>query len=80
VPLSTGLWLALYAPARTPAPVVARLNQAVRDAARNEPLLAAFRNQAAVPEPSTPEELAAFQKREREQWAAVVRNAKIIVE
>ena len=52
----------------------------VRDAARNEQLLAAFRNQAAVPEPSTPEELAAFQKREREQWATVVRNAKIIVE
>jgi tripartite-type tricarboxylate transporter receptor subunit TctC len=80
VPLSTGLWLALYAPARTPEPVVRRLNQAFRDAARNEQLLAAFRQQAAVPTPSTPEELAAFQKREREQWATVVRNAKIVVE
>jgi tripartite-type tricarboxylate transporter receptor subunit TctC len=80
VPLSTGLWLALYAPARTPEPVVARLNAAVREAVRNEALVAAFRNQAAVPEPSTPEELAAFQRRERAQWAEVVRNAKIVVE
>jgi tripartite-type tricarboxylate transporter receptor subunit TctC len=80
VPLSTGLWLALYAPARTPEPIIRRLNRAVRDAARNEQLIAAFRQQAAVPAPSTPEELAAFQKREREQWATVVRNAKIVVE
>lgn len=80
VPLSTGVWLSLYAPARTPAPIVARLNEAVREAGRNDQLMAAFRNQAAVPEPSTPEALAAFQRQEREQWAAVVRNANIVVE
>lgn len=80
VPLSTGLWLALYAPARTPAPLVARLNQAVRDGMANAQLREAFRNQAAVPEPSTPEELAAFQRTEREQWAQVVRRANIVVE
>jgi len=80
VPLVTGLWLGLYAPARTPAPVIARLNQAVRDAARNEALLATFRQQATVPEPSTPDELSALQRRERAQWADVVRQAKILVE
>lgn len=80
VPLVTGLWLALYAPARTPAPMIARLNQAVRDAGRNEQLLSVFRQQATAPSPSTPEELAAFQKQERTQWAQVVRDAKIVVE
>jgi tripartite-type tricarboxylate transporter receptor subunit TctC len=80
VPLTTGLWLALYAPARTPAPIIARLNQAVRDGMRNEQTLAVFRQQAGVPEPSTPEELAAFARAEREQWAQLVREKNIRVE
>jgi tripartite-type tricarboxylate transporter receptor subunit TctC len=80
VPLSTGLWLALYAPARTPAPIVARLNQAVREALRNEQTLAVFRQQAGSPEPSTPEELAAFARSERVQWAQLVREKGITVE
>lgn len=80
VPLTTGLWLALYAPARTPAPILARLNQAVREGARHQQTLEVFRQQAGVPEPSTPEELAAFARGEREQWARIVREAGITVE
>jgi tripartite-type tricarboxylate transporter receptor subunit TctC len=80
VPLSTGLWLALYAPARSPTPLILRLNQAVREGMANPQLREAFRNQAAVPEPSTPEELADFARREREQWAQVVRRANVVVE
>ena len=80
VPLTTGLWLALYAPARTPAPVIARLNQAVREGMNNETTLNVLRQQAGVPEPSTPQELADFARREREQWARVVREANITVE
>lgn len=80
IPLATGLWLALYAPARTPAPIVARLNEAVRTAARNEQVLSVFRQQAGVPEPSTPQELADFARVERERWAQVVRDADIRVE
>jgi tripartite-type tricarboxylate transporter receptor subunit TctC len=80
VPLATGLWLALYAPARTPAPIIARLNQAVREGARHPQTLDVFRQQAGVPEPSTPEELAAFARSEREQWAQLVREKNIRVE
>ena len=80
VPLATGLWLALYAPARTPAPVIARLNQAVREGMRHEQTLSVFRQQAGAPEPSTPEELAAFARSEREQWAQLVREKNITVE
>lgn len=80
VPLSTGLWLALYAPRGTPEAAVQRLNQAFRDGAKNEQLLAAFRNQAAVPEPSTPQALAEFARAERRQWAALVAEKRIVVE
>jgi tripartite-type tricarboxylate transporter receptor subunit TctC len=80
VPLATGLWLALFAPARTPPAIIARLNEAVREGARNAQTLEVFRQQAGVPEPSTPQELADFARREREQWARVVREANITVE
>ncbi|UPY36198.1 tripartite tricarboxylate transporter substrate binding protein [Sediminicoccus sp. KRV36] len=80
VPLATGLWLALYAPARTPAPIIARLNAAVREGMRNEQTLAVFRQQAGAAEPSTPEELAAFAARERVQWAQLVNEKNIRVE
>ena len=79
VPLVTGLWLALYAPARTPAPVIARLNAAVHEGARHPQTLEVFRQQAGQPEPSSPGELAAFARVEREQWARVVRDAEITV-
>ncbi len=80
VPLTTGLWLALFAPARTPAPILARLNQAVHEASRHPQLLEVFRQQAGVPEPGTPQQLAEFARAEREQWARVVREADIRVE
>jgi len=80
VPLSTGLWLALYAPRGTPAPALLRLNQAVHEALRNEQTLAIFRQQAGAPEPSTPEQLAEFARTERVQWAQLVREKGIMVE
>ncbi len=79
VPLATGLWLALYAPARTPPAAIARLNEGVREALKHEQTLSVFRQQAGAPEPSTPEDLAAFARAERAQWAKVVREAQITV-
>lgn len=80
VPLATGLWLALYAPARTPANIIARLNEAVRQGLTHEPTLAVFRQQAGAPEPSTPAQLAEFVRAERAQWAQLVREKGIVVE
>jgi tripartite-type tricarboxylate transporter receptor subunit TctC len=71
--LDAGLWKAIYAPARTPAPIVARLNQAVREAMRQPAFIEVLRLQGAVPEPSTPEALAELQARERRAWGDVVR-------
>jgi len=80
VPLATGLWLALYTPRATPAPIIARLNDAVREGMRNEQTVNVFRQQAGTPEPSSPEELAAFAARERVQWAQLVMEKNIRVE
>jgi tripartite-type tricarboxylate transporter receptor subunit TctC len=78
--LDAGLWKAIYAPARTPAPVLARLNQAVHEAMRNPQFVEVLRGQGAVPEPSTPEQLAELQRRERAAWAEVVRATNAFLE
>ena len=80
VDLVIGLWQALYVPARTPPAVVARLNEAAHEAMRAPAFAAAMRTQAAKPEPSTPEGLAALQRSEREAYGAVVRALGISVE
>lgn len=78
--LDAGLWKAIYAPARTPAPVLARLSQAVHEAMRNPAFVEVLRGQGAVPEPSTPEQLAELQRRERAAWAEVVRATGAFLE
>jgi len=80
VPLDSGLWKAIYAPARTPAPIVARLNAAMREAMRAPQFMEVMRQQGAVPEPSTPEWLAEFQRSERVAWGEVVRTSNALVE
>ncbi len=66
-------WYAVYAPAGTPADVVARLNGAivagVRTPATKERLLAF----GLVPTGTTPAELAAIQKKDSELWAPAVK-------
>ena len=70
--LDSGIWLALYAPARTPAPIIERLNAATREAMASPDFVEVLRQQGAVPEPSTPEALGALGRRERDAWAKVV--------
>jgi tripartite-type tricarboxylate transporter receptor subunit TctC len=78
--LDAGLWKAIYAPARTPAPIIARLNQAVHEAMRQPAFIEVLRLQGAVPEPSTPEQLAELQRRERQAWGDVVRATGAFLE
>jgi tripartite-type tricarboxylate transporter receptor subunit TctC len=70
--LDAGLWKAIYAPARTPAPIITRLNQAVHEAMRQPQFIEVLRMQGAVPEPTTPEALAELQRRDRIAWGEVV--------
>ena len=70
-------WFAAFVPARTPRPVVEKLNQAlmtaVNDPTTKERLLAA----GIEPETSTPDELKAFVGTEIAKWAEIVKAAGI---
>ncbi len=79
-PIESGLWKAIYAPARTPAPIIAQLNAAVRRAMTSPAFIEVVRQQGAVPEPSTPEWLGEFQRDERRAWGEVVRSTNAVVE
>lgn len=73
VDLTSGLWKAIYAPARTPQPILDQLNQAVRQAMTAPAFVEVVRQQGTVPEATTPEALAAFGAAERLAWGEVVR-------
>lgn len=77
VPLTTSIIQAIFAPARTPAPVVARLNQAMAAAMATPAMIDVFRAQAAVPEHTTPAALAALVRSEQAAWGNVVRSENI---
>jgi tripartite-type tricarboxylate transporter receptor subunit TctC len=67
------VWYGLFLPARTPRPIVVRLNDAVVKSLRSPQLEQQLRGQGADPQPSTPEEVVAFMKTERARWARVVK-------
>jgi tripartite-type tricarboxylate transporter receptor subunit TctC len=70
-------WYAYYAPAKTPKDIVLRLNQEIVKALGTAEVKELLAKQGVEPAPGTPEELAAFGKRESETWAKVVKQAKI---
>ena len=78
--VDTNNWYALFAPANTPAPVVASLNAAVRRALENPGLKAKLLDTGAEPAPSSPQELAALLKRDSEKWAKLIRDKNIKAE
>lgn len=77
VDLSVSIFQGLFAPARTPAPVVALLNQAVARGLQDPQMLEILRGQASVAEPMTTPQLAELVKEEQEAWGRVVRTANI---
>lgn len=81
--LHVSIWYGLWAPKGTPAPVIARLNAAVKDALADPAVrqkLAALGQVIPPPEQQSPEALAAHQKAEIEKWWPIVKAANIKVE
>ncbi|QDJ12238.1 Extra-cytoplasmic solute receptor (plasmid) [Roseomonas mucosa] len=70
-------WTGLVAPARTPAAIVARLNEAVRKALLHEEMIARLGAEGSEPMGSTPEEFRTFLTAEYAKWGKVVRDAKV---
>ncbi len=70
-------WFAAYLPAKTPAPVVRRLNELLVKAVGSEAAKSFFAKSALTAFTTTPEELAKFQAAETEKWGRIVRAAGI---
>jgi tripartite-type tricarboxylate transporter receptor subunit TctC len=74
-------WTGLFAPSRTPRPVVSRLSDSVRDAIREPDVIKRLRGGGLEPGASaSPEEFAKFIRAETVRWAKLIREANITVE
>jgi tripartite-type tricarboxylate transporter receptor subunit TctC len=72
-----GYWFAAYAPAKTPQPVVMKLNEMLTRAAKS-PAAATFYNGSGTEVfTTTPDELARFQAEESKKWGAIIKAANI---
>src|SRR5262245_20436223 len=76
-------WMALFLPAATPEPIVARLNAAALSALADPALqtkLRALGAEPAAPDRNTEDHLQAFLAAERDKWGTVIRKAHIRLE
>jgi tripartite-type tricarboxylate transporter receptor subunit TctC len=70
-------WYAMFAPARTPRPVIDKLNAIVRDEYSKPEMQQRMKDINVILKLGTPEDLATFQKAEIEKWTRLAREAGI---
>jgi len=73
-------YFAMFAPAGTPADVIAKLNKALNAAANDKDIIEKFSAIGFETAPGTPEALAQRNKAETAKWAKAIRDAKIEAE
>jgi len=78
--VSVAPWLGLFAPAKLPKDITARLAREFNAALRRPEVMEQLARQGFEAQGSTPEELATHVKEQIDAWARVVRDAKIPVE
>jgi len=66
-------WYGLVAPARTPAPVLRRLNDASVAALKSPELLEQFAKVSGIAAPSTPDEYKKFLGEEQKRWGTIIK-------
>ncbi len=66
-------WFALVAPAGTPKPIIKQLNAALNKALNSPEVRQRLQDLAAIPEPGSPEKMAAFEATEVKRWRDVVK-------
>lgn len=73
-----GYWFAAYAPAKTPEPIIAKLNELLTRAAQSPSAKSAFYGRSGVDVfVTTPGELAKFQAEETRKWGEIISKAGI---
>ena len=73
-------WYGLYAPAGTPAEVVAKLNAAAKKAAQADEFRKKIEQEGLVVSAGSPEELDAYVRREEARWRKIVKENNIKVD
>ena len=73
-------WSALFAPARTPAPVIERLYLAIATALSKDTVRAAMAKQGIPAALKTPAEVAAMLPGEVAKWAAVIKASNVVMD
>jgi tripartite-type tricarboxylate transporter receptor subunit TctC len=71
------LWFGLFAAAKTPRPIVTKLNREIGDILRNPETKEAILKQGIETTPSTPEELGAWVKNELARWTPIIKATGI---
>jgi tripartite-type tricarboxylate transporter receptor subunit TctC len=78
--LESYVWFGLYAPAKTSAALIDRINRDVVAILRSTDAREALLAQGAEAVPTTPAEFAAFQRSEIAKWGGVIRQARVVAE
>ena len=73
-------WIGYAAPGGTPRDILARISTEIQKALRSEELKERMVNIGLDPVSSTPDEMAAFMRREQDRYATIIRNANIRIE
>ena len=73
-------WWGLCAPARTPAPVVAQLNQALNASLALPEVRHRLSELAAEPSPMSPQQFGDFLATEVSKWVKLVKDARLHIE
>jgi tripartite-type tricarboxylate transporter receptor subunit TctC len=74
------IWLGMWAPAGTPKPIVAKLNEAARDALADEEVRKTLANVGVEAVGSSSDEFAAMVHAESERWGKIIREARITLQ
>ena len=73
-------WTAVFAPAKTPAEIVSKMNQALVNAVRQGTVRKTMEEVGNVVVGSSPEELAKFVKDESDEWGPIIKEANISID
>ena len=70
-------WYAIFAPAKTPKPIVDQINKALNQVLADKDVIKRIEDHGADVESSSPEQLGAMVKSELVKWKRVVEKAKL---